>query len=105
VHNAYLEYGVELGIPGMGLFLLLMWSCLRRTREARELARRTPGAERLFLLAEGVQVSLISYAVSALFHPLAYHFHFYYFAGLAVGLGAAAAALRPASPSAAEVTA
>jgi hypothetical protein len=105
VHNAYLEYGVELGLPGMGLFLLLMWSCFRRTREARERARRTPGAERLFHLAEGVQVSLIAYAVSALFHPLAYHFHFFYFAGLAVGLGAATAAMRPAPVRAAEGTA
>jgi O-antigen ligase len=96
VHNAYLEYAVELGIPGAALFATLLLSCLSRTRRAQLMAARVPGAERLFLLAEGVQVSLIAYALSAFFHPLAYHFHFYYFAGLAVGLGAASVSVERA---------
>jgi len=105
VHNAYLQYGVELGLLGMALFVLLLASCLRRARAARERAARAPGADRLFLLAEGVHVSLVAYALTAVFHPLAYHFHFYYFAGLAVGVGTAAAALGPARPAAGEGTA
>jgi len=43
----------------------------------------------LFLLAEGIQVSLAVFAVAALFHPVAYHFYFYYMAGLALAARAA----------------
>ncbi|MGH9869406.1 MAG: O-antigen ligase family protein [Candidatus Polarisedimenticolia bacterium] len=96
VHNAYLQYAVELGLPGVALFVALLGCCLARTRRAQDAARALEGGERLFLLAEGIQVSLLAYALTAMFHPLAYHFHFYYFAGLAVGLGAATP-MRPAS--------
>ena len=43
----------------------------------------------LFLLAEGIQVSLFAFAIAALFHPVAYHFYFYYIAGLALAARAA----------------
>ncbi|HKY32047.1 MAG TPA: O-antigen ligase family protein [Candidatus Polarisedimenticolia bacterium] len=91
VHNAYLEYAVELGVPGLALFLALFAGCLRHSSRARRSALGDPAGFRLARLAEGVQVSLIAYGVAALFHPLAYHFHFYYIAGMALGLRAAAA--------------
>ena len=43
----------------------------------------------MFLLAEGIPVSLIAFAVAAFFHPVAYHHYFYYVAGLALAAKAA----------------
>ena len=51
----------------------------------RESAGR-PASRDLFCLAEGVQVSLIAFAVAGMFHPVAYHFYFYYMGGLALAI-------------------
>ena len=84
VHSAYLQYGIDLAWPGLLLFLLLLIGCIRSTIQAQREARRVPGLRRLELLAEGVQISLIAFAVGAFFSPVAYHFQFYYFGGLAI---------------------
>jgi len=86
VHNTYLEYGVDLGVPGLLLFLYLLVSCWRSARAARR------GAEpELASLAEGIEISLLGFAVAAIFHPAAYQFYFYYIAGLAVAARTVAA--------------
>jgi O-antigen ligase len=84
IHNVYLEYGVELGIPGLVLFLMLMVNCFRKARQVERGAREVPALEELFNLASGIRVSLIAFAVAALFYPVGYDFYFYYLAGLAV---------------------
>jgi len=91
VHNVYLVYAVELGLPGLILFLLLLGTCLRSVGRARQLSAAQPGQEALQLLAEGIRTSLIAFAVAAFFYPDAYQFYFYYLAGLAVAARAIAA--------------
>jgi O-antigen ligase len=86
VHNVYLEYATDLGLPGLALFLLLLGLCLRMvTRVARQTAR-TDGAWDFHRIAVGVQMMLVAFVVSGFFHPVAYHFHFYYAGGLAAAL-------------------
>ncbi len=85
VHNVYLELVLDLGFPGLVLFVMLLTSCIQGTLWAQR--RNRPGrGHALFHMAEGVQVSLIAYAVAAMFHPVSYHFYFYYIAGLAVAV-------------------
>jgi putative inorganic carbon (hco3(-)) transporter len=79
VHNTYLQYAVDLGLPGLTLFVLLLLGCWRSARAARRNARAELG-----LVAEGIEISLVGFAVAAFFHPAAYQFYFYYIAGLAV---------------------
>ena len=86
IHNVYLQYGVDLGLPGLILFLLLFASCLRTTQDVITRSARLPDPDGLFYLAEGIKVSLMAFAVEAMFHPVAYNFYFYYIAGLAVAL-------------------
>lgn len=86
VHNVYLQYAVELGLPGLALFLLLFLACVRKVRDVRRRASSMPGPlSELSRLAEGIEISLLAFAVAAFFYPVGYHFYFYYFAGLAVG--------------------
>ena len=82
VHNVYLEYAADLGLPGLLLFLWLMLSCLGRARRARR-----AGLGSLSALGGGIEAALIGFAVAALFYPVAYRFYFYYLAGLAVAAG------------------
>jgi putative inorganic carbon (HCO3(-)) transporter len=92
VHNVYLQYAMELGIPGLVLFVMLLLGCIKSMGEVRRRFAERPDRRELFYLAEGIRVSLIAFAVAALFHPVAYHFYFYYFAGLALAAKAIAEA-------------
>ena len=86
VHNVYLQYGVDLGIPGMLLFIWLHVLCFRIARAVEHRAADNPAHRDLALLAAGVQISLVAFAVAAMFHPIAYQFYFFSIAGLAVAL-------------------
>ena len=97
VHNVYLEYAADLGLPGLALFLWLMLSCLSRARRARRCAGGEPA---LRALGGGIETALIGFAVAALFYPVAYHFYFYYLAGLAVAAGTLCAKVPAAVPAA-----
>lgn len=84
IHNVYLQYAVELGLPGMILFLLLLKGCMDAARRSQERSLQRPELHSLFYLSEAIRTSLIAFAVAAVFYPVAYHFYFYYFAGLAL---------------------
>jgi probable O-glycosylation ligase (exosortase A-associated) len=90
VHNVYLQYGVDLGLPGMLLFIALLVMCYRAAREAEQRGRRDPALAGLVPLAAAIKVSLIAFAVEAMFHPIAYNFYFFSVGGLAVAVRGAA---------------
>lgn len=85
IHNVYLQLALDLGFIGLLFFILLLVQCLRDTgavlRDSRS-AGETP--DQLGLIAEALRVSLMAFALSAMFYPVAYNFYFYYFAGLAI---------------------
>jgi O-antigen ligase len=84
VHDVYLQYAVDLGVPGLVLFLLLLVGCIKCARFARRHSTGVLTYRELFYLAEGLEVSLVAFWVAGLFHPVAYHVYFYYIAGLAI---------------------
>jgi O-antigen ligase len=86
VHNVYLEYAVDLGLPGAVLFLMLLYSVFRAVNSSLRRLAHKDELRALFFLAEALQVSLIAFAVASFFHPVAYHFYFYYIAGLALAV-------------------
>lgn len=89
VHNVYLEYATDLGLPGLAFFLLLLASCFRGVVKIVQHTARASNAWTFRCLAHGVQMTLVAFVVAGLFHPVAYHFHFYYAAGLSAALAAA----------------
>jgi O-antigen ligase len=84
VHNVYLEYGVELGLPGLALFLALFIAAIRKVRAVRRAPLTSAASRELACLAEGIEVALVAFAVAGFFYPVGYQFYFYYLAGLAV---------------------
>lgn len=86
VHNVYLQYGVDLGIPGLVLFAWLHLLCYRTARAVEKRSAKQGTNRDLTLLAAGIQVSLVAFLVAAMFHPIAYQFYFFSIGGLAVAL-------------------
>jgi len=86
VHNVYLEYAVDLGLPGLVLFVALLIASFRSAQQVRSRVRREPALRDLSVVAGGVQISLIAFAVEAFFHPIAYQFYFFCIGGLAIAL-------------------
>jgi O-antigen ligase len=99
MHNIWLEYAVDLGLPGLALFVALFVSCVRRVRRIQaEPVGEGPAGRQLSCLAEGIEISLLGFGIGAFFAPVAYLFYFYFLAGLAVAAGGVHAALA-AAPS------
>jgi hypothetical protein len=72
------------------LFLLLFAGCLRAAGIV-ERTRRAAGVDDLLTrLAGAARVSLIAFAVAAVFYPVAYNAYFYFIAGLALAARQAA---------------
>jgi len=88
VHNVYLQFAVELGLPGLILFVLLLLSCLKGAGLVEQQSATMPALREFFCLAAAIRVSLIGFTVAAFFYPVGYQFYFYYFAGLTVALKA-----------------
>lgn len=86
VHNAYLQYAVDLGLPGLVLFVWLHVSCFRSARAVEVRTARDPALRDLTHLAQGVQIALIAFGVAAFFHPIAYQFYFFSIGGLAIAI-------------------
>jgi O-antigen ligase len=86
VHNAFLQYAVDLGLPGLALFVCLYLTCFRSARAVERRSARDGSARELFHLAAGVQIALVGFAVAACFHPIAYQFYFFSIGGLAIAL-------------------
>ena len=116
VHNAFLQYSVDLGLPGLLLFLGLVIASFRSARMVKRRAARTPGMRDLRIIASGVQIALVAFLVGASFAPIAYQFYFFCVAGLAVALksafrtemaagGAPAVAAAPRRPDAPAIAA
>jgi putative inorganic carbon (hco3(-)) transporter len=101
VHNVYLQYAVDLGLPGLVLFLALFVTLFRTAGRVRRTGRRRHCRD-IALAAGSVQVALVAFAVAAFFHPVAYQFYFFLAAGLAL---AVQNVLRAETARAAEETA
>ena len=93
VHNVYLEHALDLGVIGLGIFLVLLWSCMR----AVSVIQQESASPDLVFFAQGLQISLMAYATEAMFHPMSYQYYFYYIAGLAIGAKTIGGTLRNAS--------
>jgi probable O-glycosylation ligase (exosortase A-associated) len=86
IHNVYLQYAVDLGLPGLGLFLWLFVALFRTAGRVRRRAAREPVIRNVGIVAGSVQAALVGFAVAAFFHPVAYQFYFFCIAGLALAV-------------------
>ena len=82
VHNTFLEYAVDLGWLGLGLFLLLLVSCYGCAVRVRGRCAGAPAQRDLAVLAEAIRISIVGGVVSAFFLPAAYQPYLYFITAL-----------------------
>jgi len=82
VHNSFLEYAVDLGWFGLGLFLLLLVSCYGCAVGVRDRCAGVPALRELSGLAEAIRISIVGGAASAFFLPAAYQPYLYFITAL-----------------------
>lgn len=92
VHNVYLQLAMDLGWPGPVLFLLLLGSAVRSAARASARCAGSPELADLAALADAVRISILGFALAALFYPWAYFPYVYLLIGLAVAAHAVSAA-------------
>jgi len=99
VHNVFLELTMDLGVPGLLLFVWLLWKSVANVTEVHRLADQSAETKELAYLAEGIQISLLAFALAAMFHPVSYHPYFYLLAALALAAQAVLdSSMRSACP-------
>ncbi len=85
-HNSIIQITAELGIGGLALFALIVWTSLASTRRIRRRAREDLAPENLIWLASAVEISFIGFLVSAFFLTHAYSAIFCFLAGMSAAL-------------------
>ena len=100
-HNSFLQLGAELGIPGLLLFLFLLYRAIRNCMAVIQMAKREPRLETHAWLARGVEISLWGFIVSGVALSQAYAHFLYALIGLSIALVRQAAEIaRSAAPTA-----
>jgi O-antigen ligase len=81
-HNALLQIAVELGIPGVAIFVMLLYGALRTCRRLVRDTSRRPELNKMTWMAHAVETSLYAYIVGAFALSQAYAPILYLFLGL-----------------------
>lgn len=91
VHNSYVQVGSEMGIPGLVLWLALIFGGIRSMRRLRRRlpgswARGDPDQRLIYYLTIYLPVSIVGFAVAAFFVSFAYLDPLYILMALVVGV-------------------
>jgi O-antigen ligase len=87
-HNAFVEISAELGVAGLGAYLILILAPIRNLRriERANAGSRDPDKREMYFLSVGVQSAIASYLVCSFFGSVQYQWFIYYIAAYAVSL-------------------
>jgi O-antigen ligase/polysaccharide polymerase Wzy-like membrane protein len=83
VHNVYLQYACDLGVLGFGLFVLLLWRCIKAARDVWQAREGRGERQELYYMARAIELSIWAFAIDAFFNPSGYNFYLFYVGGLA----------------------
>lgn len=82
-HASYVQIGADLGITGIGLFLLALWAAFRTTLQAHRLSRDDDGRERC---RRAVMLLILAYAASGWMINREYHTEYFLLIALAAAI-------------------
>jgi len=103
-HNSFTQLSAEAGIPALLLFLWMLYSMYRHSRDlSRQFAGDKENAD-LWLLSRAATVSVIALTFNGFFAHIAYDYLFYYVAGITAAMYAVGRHLKPPEEPAPDVS-
>src|SRR5260370_4580236 len=81
-NNSFTQLGSEAGIPALGVFLTIVFYCLKRTVSIYRRERRDPNQIGISRMAASLAMALVIYIISATFGTYSYTIEFPVLAGL-----------------------
>jgi O-antigen ligase len=85
-HNTFTQISSETGIPALILFLMLIFTIIRKMREIIRTTEQIPELQELRLFAYSTLISVYCFCFAGFFAHLAYDYYFYYLAGISVAV-------------------
>jgi O-antigen ligase len=86
-HNSFVQVGAELGVPGLALFVALLWLTFRTaSRLSRDALARAPADVAVAGLASVHAAVVVGYAVSGFFLSQGYSPYLFFVVGTVIGL-------------------
>lgn len=76
-HNIFVQVGAELGVTGLLLFIIMIFSCLKMTRAIRRAGQADPDLTRYMHFANGLDGALLGYLVSGFFVTVFFYPYFW----------------------------
>lgn len=89
-HNGYTQVSSELGLPGLFLYVSVLFLCARRLLRVRKQTRRIPELAAAHRLSSALLLAYLAYALSSVFTSNVHEFYFPLLTGLSVALTVAA---------------
>jgi O-antigen ligase len=81
-HNTFTEISSEAGLPALFFYLAALFFCFQTAHSARKYAARDPELRALGDMAFCLRLSVLAFAITAIFASNAYYFYFPLVAGL-----------------------
>jgi O-antigen ligase len=85
-HNSFIQVGAELGLPGLILFIFLLYSAIRNCRMVIGRARHDSLLNPYLWLANGLEISLYGYIIAGFSLSHGYSWLLYFLLGMSVVL-------------------
>ncbi len=85
-HNSFIQIGVELGVVGLILFILLTFGTVLKMRKVQKVWQGKSEYREMMWLVSAVEVSMCGYIACGFFLSAAYFYNFYFILGLSVAI-------------------
>lgn len=85
-HNAYTQFGAEVGVPAMLLYIMFMVTAFKRMSGVERAEEAAESHSLFYYLSVGLQASIVGYMISSFFLSVGHLQYVYYLVGYAIGL-------------------
>jgi O-antigen ligase len=98
-HNTFTEVATETGVPGILIYLALLYTCFKTTKSIAQAARGRPELQPVESVASCLRLCVVGFCAAGMFGSLAYSFHLPVLTGLILALEQAVNATLRAVPA------
>lgn len=85
-HNSYTQVGAELGLPALGVYIMLIWSSIKTLARIERETYKNRRRSKYYGLAIGLEASMVAFIITSFFISVAFNWNLYYLVGFAVCL-------------------